>query len=267
MKFLKKNLVLKILVVLLVLMSLILSLIMYNNSILNSRLKKLEKKYDEMVSIQKLRETDRRNKVKNNDLKELNLDNIDNLMIVAHPDDESIFGGAHLLENNNFLVVCITCGNDKNRVKEFEATMKEYNTKYLMLGYIDTDKSGVSDWGGKVRYNISRSLEEIISLKNWNKIVTHNPTGEYGNWHHIMTNEMVTDITETVFDNSILYYFGKYYSVEDANNLLAPTISNDMLNKKTEIIEKNYVSQKWACYKLKHIYRYENWIKAEDWKV
>ena len=40
-------------------------------------------------------------------------------MIVAHPDDEMLWGGAHLL-NGNYLVVCITCGRSKTRDKEFK---------------------------------------------------------------------------------------------------------------------------------------------------
>ena len=47
-------------------------------------------------------------------LKDLNLSKVNKLMIVAHPDDETIWGGNHLLKSN-YLVVCITCGNNKIR--------------------------------------------------------------------------------------------------------------------------------------------------------
>ena len=36
------------------------------------------------------------------------------LMIVAHPDDETIWGGSHLI-NGNYTVLCITNGNNKKR--------------------------------------------------------------------------------------------------------------------------------------------------------
>ena len=52
------------------------------------------------------------------DFDKIELDNYDKLMIVAHPDDETLWGGAHLLEDN-YLVVCITCGPIKDRVNEF----------------------------------------------------------------------------------------------------------------------------------------------------
>ena len=40
------------------------------------------------------------------------------LMIVAHPDDEAIWGGSHLM-NGNYTVLCITNGNNKKRKKTF----------------------------------------------------------------------------------------------------------------------------------------------------
>ena len=42
------------------------------------------------------------------------LDDYDSLMVVAHPDDETIWGGAHLLKGK-YVVVCITNGNNRTR--------------------------------------------------------------------------------------------------------------------------------------------------------
>lgn len=40
----------------------------------------------------------------------------ESLMIVAHPDDETIWGGSHLI-NGNYTVLCITNGNNKKKKK------------------------------------------------------------------------------------------------------------------------------------------------------
>ena len=54
-------------------------------------------------------------------------------MFVAHPDDDALWGGAHLVQNKGkFLVVCITCGVRKDRALEFETAMKKLNNPYLM---------------------------------------------------------------------------------------------------------------------------------------
>ena len=66
--------------------------------------------------------------VKNKQMDELDLEKYNKLMIVAHPDDELIWGGVHLLEDD-YLVVCITRGYDKTRKKEFENVIEEIQWK------------------------------------------------------------------------------------------------------------------------------------------
>jgi len=78
-------------------------------------------------------------------LKKINLDNINKIMIVAHPDDETIWGGGHLLQDD-YLVVCITCGTNSTRVKEIKQAMNYSDDKLIMLGYPDKVWGKRSDW-------------------------------------------------------------------------------------------------------------------------
>lgn len=183
---------------------------------------------------------------------------IKRLMIVAHPDDESIFGGAHLL-NDKYTVVCITCGTVDYRVQEFKEVMSKTNDDYMMLGFTDrVDKTGpISDW--YYEYNeIYNTLNDIIKNNEWDLIVTHNPNGEYGHIHHIMTSEIVTNITNR--DN--LYYFGHWYS----NGGNGKALNDDIYNKKMkELISIYYRSQGNALNYNYNMLPYENWIKAIEW--
>ena len=53
---------------------------------------------------------------------------VKNLMIVAHPDDELVFGGAELIKYGIlYKVVCISYKNNKIRAKEFENVMTQLN--------------------------------------------------------------------------------------------------------------------------------------------
>ena len=52
-------------------------------------------------------------------LDELPLSNCTKLMVVAHPDVETLWGGAHLTEGGWF-VVCLTNGYNEVRKNEFE---------------------------------------------------------------------------------------------------------------------------------------------------
>ena len=195
------------------------------------------------------------------DFSKINLKNVNKLMIVAHPDDDTIWGGAHLIEDD-YLVVCVTCGVDKVLVKEFEKVMKETKDKYIMLGYPDKTNGERDNWDS-VRGNITQDIKDIITLKDWDLIVTHNPDGEYGHIHHQMTSSITTYV---VPDKSKLYYFGRYYKKDDLNNHLSELTSI----KKKELKEKNrllklYESQYFINEKFGHMYPYENWVKASEW--
>lgn len=196
----------------------------------------------------------------NKDFTSIDLENVDNLMIVAHPDDELLWGGAHLIKDN-YLVVCVTCGTNQIRVNEFVNVMNNTNDKYIMLGYPDKTNGERDSWNNH-RANISKDLESIINLKDWNIIVTHNPDGEYGHQHHKMTSALVSDIVTT--DN--LYYFGIYHSKKAITAYYddMSSINDNYLAKKRKLI-KYYKSQDFIQTMFDHMYSYEDWINRADW--
>ena len=61
--------------------------------------------------------------------------NVENIMIVAHPDDESIFGG-HVI-NNNWKIICVTNGNNEIRRTEFENVMNMSGALYEIWDFKD----------------------------------------------------------------------------------------------------------------------------------
>lgn len=194
------------------------------------------------------------------DFSNIDVSNVENLMIVAHPDDELLWGGSHLIDDD-YLVVCITCGPVQERVNEFVKVMNETNDKYIMLGYPDKTNGERDNWDN-YRNDIYENIQEIINLKEWNMIVTHNPDGEYGHIHHKMTSSLVTRAVTT--DN--LYYFGVYHSKKTIMNYydeMAP-ISDNNLAQKRKIISI-YKSQIFIQTMFDHMYAYEDFVKATDW--
>lgn len=195
------------------------------------------------------------------DFEKLDLENFDNLMIVAHPDDELLWGGAHLIEDN-YLVVCVTCGSNKLRVIEFDKVMKATGEKYIMLGYPDKTNGERDNWD-TVREDIISDIDKIIALKDWNIIVTHNPDGEYGHIHHQMTSQIVTDAVKAKYN---LYYFGRYYSkkkIGNHYNEMTP-IKDKVLAKKEKIIGL-YKTQAFIQTSFDHMVPYEEWVPYSDW--
>ena len=192
-------------------------------------------------------------------LDELNLDGVDNLMIVAHPDDEFIWGGAHVL-SDNWLVVVLTNAGNKTRKPEFEAMMAATGDTGLILGYPDKVGGKRSNW----EYwspAIQKDLETIITYKNWKQIVTHNESGEYGHQHHISTHRIAVAAYENLNCSIPLWFFGTYYRNVDLPDDI-PSISDELFLQKSKLAPI-YASQISTVNKFRHMFSHEDWTQYQ----
>ena len=117
---------------------------------------------------------------------------VDKLLIIAHPDDEVLWGGMNLLSEPGWFVICSTHLNDPIRSREFFTTMSYCNvTRYIMFDVKDeyTENPKVAD---KL---YDRSLFDTfikkLSSKSWKVVLTHNESGEYGHEHHRKVHRLV----------------------------------------------------------------------------
>lgn len=192
----------------------------------------------------------------------IDLEKAKNLMIVAHPDDETIWGGDHLLEED-YLVVCITCGTNNIRDREIKNVLTVSDDELIKLGYPDNPGGIVSDWEG-YKEDIANDLDEILTMKKYDKIVTHNPQGEYGHKQHIMTNHIVTYLVnkENLVDE--LYYFAKYYTKDEMNLSNNARFPIQNYNQKINEMVKLYKSQTFIQTSFGHVMSSEQWQKYTD---
>ncbi len=195
--------------------------------------------------------------VEEKQLDQLDLGKYHKLMIVAHPDDEFIWGGEHLL-NDDYFVVCITRGYDKTRSNEFHKMLEKTKDKGLILSYPDKIGEKRSDWTF-CKKKIEKDIETVLNYKDWDEVVTHNKDGEYGHQHHIMTHQLVTDAFDQTGCKSDLYNFGKYYRVEDVPDDLNHISEKDYKKKRKLVFV--YKSQMKTMRKLYHMLPHENWQK------
>ena len=190
-----------------------------------------------------------------------------NVMIVAHPDDEILWGGANLYKESYF-VVCITNGYNLKRANDFREILKFTKNGGLILNYPDTQNLNYSyiqdDWS-EVKNGILKDLSIIISYKNWEKIVTHGPDGTTGHPHHKKVNNYVTKIAKDYNKYSILYYFEKFYEKNKIPLNLQRISDKDLQIKKIEI--KIHKTQKKSLFRdYFHSIPYEKFILASNWK-
>ena len=120
--------------------------------------------------------------INKNALNKYNANQYNNLMIVSHPDDETLWGGANLVKDRYF-VVCLTNGYNIQRATDFREILKFTNNSGIILNYPDMLDKIPDDWS-EFRFGIIKDLSRIINYKNWNKIVTHGPEGTTGNINH-----------------------------------------------------------------------------------
>lgn len=183
------------------------------------------------------------------------------LMIVAHPDDETIFGGAHISKGEYF-IVCLTNQDNSVRREEFTTMLDATKNEGIILNFPDKRHGKRDNWKHE-KENIEKKIAHYVKAKDWESITTHNVNGEYGHIHHKMTHKLVTKVCEKENLTDNLYYFAPYYKKEDLKNHTLTPLSDEKVKAKTKLAEI-YQSQEKVCNNLKHIFPYEEWTAYKD---
>ena len=99
----------------------------------------------------------------NNILKLNNADNFKNLMIVAHPDDEILWGGGHLCIDKYF-VVCLTNGHNFKRSNDFRKIIEFSKNGGIILDYPDNIINVIGIYGGCSDLNGASVLLKLLQM-------------------------------------------------------------------------------------------------------
>lgn len=97
-------------------------------------------------------------------------------LVVAHPDDEIIFGGELLFYDRDVEVICVTCGGNSVRREEFVRVMGLIGVRSQILDFDDS----FGGFGGA-------DLGCVRSLAG-GEVISHNADGEYGHRQHVELN-------------------------------------------------------------------------------
>lgn len=97
-------------------------------------------------------------------------------VIVAHPDDETLWAGGTILSRDDWdcFIVSVCRANDQDRAPKFYETLKILNANGTMGDLND---------GPKQRPMAEKKVEQLIlkllPIKHFDLIISHNPLGEY----------------------------------------------------------------------------------------
>jgi LmbE family N-acetylglucosaminyl deacetylase len=104
------------------------------------------------------------------------------LLVVAHPDDETLFFSAAVLQQRElpWTVICVTDGNadgqGSHRALQFKQACKKLKvSKSLHWDFPDIYEK---------RLDSQRLMEKLQALPKPTEVYTHGATGEYGHPHH-----------------------------------------------------------------------------------
>jgi len=149
----------------------------------------------------------------------------DKLMVVAHPDDEMLWGGANLILSKGWKVIVATNRHNKVRAPEFYKAMLDAGVwETQMFASKDTIEENKDTITGT---QFDRALKQEAK-KKWKLILTHNRKGEYGHKQHRLVHQLVSKhfIGQTV----------RFFKVCDKR------LPKNVLDEKRRILS-NYVSQ------------------------
>jgi LmbE family N-acetylglucosaminyl deacetylase len=153
------------------------------------------------------------------------------LMLVAHPDDDALFGFSDLLQNN-CTVICFSNNANTVRKNEFFECMKLSNLIGYILNYPDGKYAPIiNDENCWIKFDDEHFLKSILGVitinSNFDAIVSHDKNGDYGHPHHKRIHNVATYISnkfkikfydfKSRFDKK---YFSEKENMEKYENLL-----------------------------------------------
>jgi len=169
------------------------------------------------------------------------------LIIVAHPDDETIWMGGTLIRNStlrkkwDLTIICLCRKDDEERATKFFKVCKILNAKGFMSD-LEDDKLGEID-----NNEVIDRIREIIdkSGREYDYVFTHGENGEYGHIRHKDVNRAVREmIGKKIISCRKLFLFayvknnGECYADTSASKFI--NLNKQELLKKKELITMAY---------------------------
>ncbi len=98
------------------------------------------------------------------------------LLIVAHPDDETLWAGGTILSYRSWqwFIVCLCRDKDKDRAPRFNNALKILKSNGIMGDIDDAPEQKPLNEG-----EVERTILALIPSKHFDLIISHSPAGEY----------------------------------------------------------------------------------------
>jgi LmbE family N-acetylglucosaminyl deacetylase len=167
------------------------------------------------------------------------------VILVAHPDDETIWSGGLILQHPDWdwTVMSLCRADDPDRAPRFKKVCRIYGAKAIITNLDDSSTLQPID----PRTDIGRRIVESIGDTSWELCVTHGRNGEYGHLRHREIHaEVLRLVTEDRLRCRKLWTFAYDCDSEASRCFAAPwgekriELTTEQLAEKKRIIYEEY---------------------------
>ena len=175
-------------------------------------------------------------------------------IIVAHPDDETLWAGGTILSHPSWkcFIVCLCRGSDTDRAPKFHETLKVLQAEGIM-GDLD-DEPGQTPLNEE---ELENTIMQLLPSTTFDIVITHNSTGEYTK--HLRHEETSKAVVSLWHSGKIIAKELWTFAYEDGNKKYLPraiqractymTLPEAIWEKKYSIITEiyGYAKNSWEA--------------------
>ncbi len=168
-------------------------------------------------------------------------------VIVAHPDDETIWAGGFILRHPewDWTVLSMCRASDPDRSAKFKAVCKRFGAASVILDLNDSNPLLPID----PRKDIGDRIKEALGERTWDLCLTHGSNGEYGHQRHKEVHaEVVRLVTEEILRCDELWAFA--YECDSQTGDCTAALQADVFVGLTEeefAEKKRIIHEEYGC--------------------
>jgi len=194
-------------------------------------------------------------------------------VIVAHPDDETLWAGGAILSHPSWkpYIICICVASNKERAHRFFDALEIYKAGGNMGDLDDGPEQIPLD-----ENEVKQTILGLLPSKNFDLILTHDPSGEYT--RHRRHEEVSKAVIELWYSGDLLTEELWTFAYEDGNRKYHPRpiisasiyleLDPSIMEKKYKLITKTYgfAENSWEALTTPHAEAFRSFTNAHNAK-